>query len=193
MTKLCVTVFGGSVPKPGESAYQEAQRLGQLIGEYGYTVLTGGYMGTMEAVSRGVAEAGGHVIGVTCEEIEAWRNTGANTWVQEEMRFPTMRQRLHALIDNCDAAFALPGGIGTLAEIAEMWSNLQTGIIAPHPLILIGPGWRQIFETLFATHDAYIAQQYRGLISFAVDVESAFEQLQKLITRTYARDMRIEG
>ena len=91
-----VTVFGGSEPRPGEPAYEEAFRLGRMIGQKGYTVLTGGYVGTMEAVSRGAAEAGGHVIGVTCDEIEAWRPVRPNAWVQEERRFPSLRQRLNA-------------------------------------------------------------------------------------------------
>ena len=68
-----ISVFGGSSPKPGDLAYEQAYYLGKLIGEAGYTVLTGGYIGTMEAVSRGAAEAGGHVIGVTCDQIENWR------------------------------------------------------------------------------------------------------------------------
>ena len=68
-----ITVFGGSKPRPSQPAYQEALLLGQLLGSQGYTVLTGGYIGTMEAVSRGAAESGGHVIGVTCDEIERWR------------------------------------------------------------------------------------------------------------------------
>ncbi len=66
-----VSVFGGSQPKEGDAAYTEAQELGRLLAERGHTVLTGGYIGTMEAVSRGANEAGGHVIGVTCEDIEA--------------------------------------------------------------------------------------------------------------------------
>ena len=107
-----ITVFGGSQPRPGDPAYQEALRLGQLLGQAGYAVLTGGYIGTMEAVSRGASENGGHVIGVTCDEIESWRPVKPNPWVQEELRFPTLRQRLYALIDECHAALALPGGIG---------------------------------------------------------------------------------
>ena len=66
-----VTVFGGA--SPTEPDYNAALRLGKLLGQAGCSVLTGGYIGTMEAVSRGAAESGGHVIGVTCEEIEAWR------------------------------------------------------------------------------------------------------------------------
>ncbi|HLE52072.1 MAG TPA: LOG family protein [Anaerolineales bacterium] len=172
-----VTVFGGAEPKPGEPAYEEALRLGRLIGSAGHTVLTGGYIGTMEAVSRGVAESGGHVIGVTCEQIEAWRPVSPNPWVQEEQRFVTIQQRLSALIENCDAALALPGGIGTLAEIAVMWSSLQTGALSPRPLILIGPGWRAVFDLFIDQQSSYVTERHRRWLLFAPDVESAFRML----------------
>ena len=168
-----VTVFGGSSPKPGHQAYLEAQRLGGLLGAAGHTVLTGGYIGTMEAVSRGAAESGGHVIGVTCDEIEAWRPVSPNAWVQEEMRFPTLRERLAALIDNCEAAIALAGGIGTLAEVAVMWSNLQTSVISARPLILVGPGWDTLIKQMYAVFDAYIPEQHRTCLGFARDIDEA--------------------
>lgn len=168
-----VTVFGGSEPHPGEPAYEQAFLLGRLIGQKGYTVLTGGYIGTMEAVSRGAAESGGHVIGVTCDEIETWRPIRPNAWVQEEMRFPSLRQRLNALIDCCDAAIALPGGIGTLAEVAMMWSYLQTGVISPRPLILVGPGWKLLMDQFVTVFDSYVRPQHYQQLSFAPDVVAA--------------------
>ena len=178
MPALRVTVFGGSQPKPGQPAYADALRLGKLLGQAGHTVLTGGYIGTMEAVSRGAAEAGGHVVGVTCDEIESWRTVGPNPWVQEERRFPTLRARLFALIEGCDLAMALPGGIGTLAEVAVMWSHLQTGAIPRRPLILIGPGWKQTFEQFFASLGEYIPERDRTLLTFVPDVEAAFKALR---------------
>lgn len=175
-----ITVFGGSKPKPGEAAYLQAYTLGQLLGERGYTVLTGGYIGTMEAVSRGAAEKGAHVIGVTCDEIEAWRPVKPNAWVSEEMRYPTLRQRLYALIDACDAAIALPGGIGTLAEIAAMWSQLQTGASTRRPLLLVGDGWRAVFERMIETLGVYIAEKDDQLIGYAVDEYQAVDFLSAL-------------
>ena len=74
-----ITVFGGAQPKEGSAAYEEARELGKLLAERGHAVLTGGYMGTMEAVSRGASEAGGHVIGVTCIDIEEWRGSTAQS------------------------------------------------------------------------------------------------------------------
>lgn len=172
-----ISVFGGSSPKPGEIAYEQALYLGKLIGEAGYTVLTGGYIGTMEAVSRGTAEAGGHVIGVTCDQIEVWRPVSPNKWVQEELRFATLRERLYALIDKCDAALVLPGGIGTLAELAVMWSLMQTQVINPRPLIFIGPGWQSVMDQFLDQFDEYVPEIYRPMIAFAPDVQTAFNVL----------------
>jgi uncharacterized protein (TIGR00730 family) len=172
-----ITVFGGSEPRPGEEPYADALRLGLLLAQAGHCVLTGGYIGTMEAVSRGAAEAGGHVIGVTCDQIEAWRPVRPNQWVREERRFATVRLRLFALIEDCDAAIALPGGVGTLAEVAEMWSHLQTGAISPRPLILVGPGWRSTMETFLRYFDRYVPERYRDLLIFAPTVEIAVQIL----------------
>jgi uncharacterized protein (TIGR00725 family) len=170
-----VTVFGGA--NPTEPDYTAALRLGKLLGQAGCSVLTGGYIGTMEAVSRGTAESGGHVIGVTCQEIEAWRKVSANRWVQEERRFVTLRERLYALIDGCQAAIALPGGPGTLAEISVMWNHLLTDAITPRPLILVGPGWQAVFSQLYRSFDPYIPERQRQWVTFAEDVDAAVKQL----------------
>ena len=175
-----VTVFGGSKPVPGEPAFVQAYELGKLLGTRGYTVLTGGYMGTMEAVSRGANEVGGHVIGVCCDEIENWRPAKPNDWVLEEMRFPTLRERLYALIDECDAAIALAGGIGTLAEIAVMWSQIQVGAISMRPLILVGPGWKATFSQFDKNFNSYVSRADMEKLIFAADIEEAVETLGNL-------------
>ncbi len=172
-----VTVFGGSRPKEGGAAYEQALQLGRLLGERGFTVLTGGYIGTMEAVSRGAAEAGAHVIGVTCDEIESWRPVKPNPWVLEEMRFPTLRERMYALMEHCDAALALPGGIGTLAEIVAMWSQMQTRAMPARPLVLIGGGWQTTFETFYAELGEYVDAESRALLSFVEDGSAAVRML----------------
>lgn len=177
-SSLRVTVFGGSKPEPGSDAYAEAYHLGSLLGTAGYTVLTGGYIGTMEAVSRGANEKGGHVIGVTCDEIETWRPVGPNPWVMEEMRFPTLRQRLYALIDHCDAALALPGGIGTLAEIAAAWAQTQTQPPPPKLLILIGRGWQETIDTFLEQLGEYVSSGDQKLVRFAGDGRQAVQLLK---------------
>lgn len=174
-----VTVFGGSQPLSGDPAYEQARRLGELLAKAGHTILNGGYIGTMEAVSRGAHEAGGHVIGVTCDAIEAWRPVNPNRWIGEEMRFATQRERLFALIENCDAAIALPGGIGTLAEVAEMWSSLQTGSIESRPLVLVGPEWRAVIEQFLASLGEYVPPEYRDLMILVDNVDQATKILNE--------------
>lgn len=175
-----ITVFGGAQPKRSELAYEEAFQLGQRLGAAGHTVLTGGYIGTMEAVSRGAVEAGGHVVGVTCEEIEAWRNIRPNPWVQEEWRYDTLRERLFSLIDNCEAAIALPGGAGTLAEISLTWNMLIVQALPPRPLILVGPAWQAIFSTFFTNLGDYVAQRDRSWLSFVLNGEAAADKISAL-------------
>jgi len=179
-----ITIFGGSSPKPGEPAYEDGIQLGSHLGKGGFTVLTGGYIGIMEAVSRGAAEAGGHVIGITCEEIEGWRPVGPNPWVMEEIRFPSLRQRLFALVEMCDAAIALPGGIGTLAEISMMWTHLDIGAIPRKPLILVGSSWQETIKQLVKSFPHYITEAQRKWLTIVPNIDSAFITLQNLLSST---------
>lgn len=174
-----VTVFGGSQPKPDSSAYEEARQLGELLAQRGHIVLTGGYIGTMEAVSRGANEAGGHVVGVTCGEIERWRDVGKNRWVKEEWRKQTLVERLQVLIRECDAGIALPGGPGTLTEISLMWNLMIVESMHRRPLVLVGNGWQSVFDRLFKSLDFYIPAGQRELVSFVKDVQTAVELIEK--------------
>jgi len=173
-----VSVFGGSQPQEGSAAYIEAQELGRLLAQHGHTVLTGGYMGTMEAISRGAREADGHVIGVTCEDIETWRPIKANAWVIEEIRKKTLIERLHTLIHESDAALALPGGAGTLTEITLMWNMMIVESLHRRPLILIGDGWQSVFDQFFKGFDTYMPVHQREILGFAKDVRTAVNMLE---------------
>jgi len=175
-----VTVFGSSMPRPGETTYQAAMALGQILAKDGHTVLTGGYAGTMEAVSRGAAEAGGHVIGVTCAEIERWRSdTAVNAWVKEEWRRPTLQARLMTLIDHCEAALALPGGVGTLLEVCMMWNRLIIKAIPPRPLILIGTGWKTTLQSFLDEQGQYVVEADRRWLAFVDTPEEAAAKLHR--------------
>jgi uncharacterized protein (TIGR00730 family) len=173
-----VTIFGGATPQENGTSYEDAYRLGKKLATAGHTILTGGYIGTMEAASRGAAEAGGHVIGVTCHEIEVWRKVKPNAWVMEERRFLSLHERLLALIDGCDAAIALPGGIGTLAEITMMWNRMVVDAIPVKPLILVGDSWQQTMAGFIDAQGTYVSAASRELLSLAQDVDAAFDLLQ---------------
>jgi uncharacterized protein (TIGR00730 family) len=175
-----ITVFGGSQAQAGSIAYAEAEALGASLAQLGHTVLTGGYSGTMEAVSRGASFAGGHVIGVTCAELERSHNTRTNAWVAEEWKKETLIERLRALIESCDAALALPGGPGTLTEIALTWNLMIVGGIEIKPLVLIGPGWRVVFDEFVSSLGEYIPQSQRDLVAFSPDGPSVIRFLNDL-------------
>lgn len=174
-----ITIFGGSSPKAGSPAYQLAYQLGQMLAWAGHTVLTGGYIGTMEAVSRGASEANGHVIGVTCVQIEVWRPVKVNEWVHEERSFYSLQERLHELINHCDAAMALPGGPGTLTEISLMWNLMVIKAIPEKPLILIGEEWKNLLNTFYITFGDYIPPTQLEYLLFANNIEAACALLEK--------------
>ncbi|MBP6469404.1 MAG: LOG family protein [Chloroflexi bacterium] len=169
--KGIITVFGSSRPLPDSAAYYEALVVGRLLAEAGYAVATGGYMGTMEAVSRGAAEAGGHVIGVTSAQIETFRPIPPNRWVKQEIRKELLRDRVAHLVLENDGMIVLPGGIGTLSEMALAWSLMQVGDIAVRPLVLYGPTWRATLTAFF--DPAYIRAQDYSLLQFADTPETA--------------------
>ncbi len=170
-----VAVYGGASPKPGEPAYEDARQLGYLLGKSGHTVMTGGYIGVMEAVSRGAHEAGTHVIGSTCKQLEDWRGTKANQWVKEEWKYPTLRERLYGLIDNCDAAVIMPGGVGTLAELAVMWNEEIISTEPTRKMVLVGEGWKKTVETFLAEHGHYIGSHNHFSVFYASDINQAVE------------------
>lgn len=173
-----ITIFGGAQPQAGSEAYEEARLLGSLLAQKGHVVITGGYMGTMEAVSRGANEAGGHVIGVTCIDIENWRGSKVNAWVKEEIRKKTLMERLDALITGCDAAMALSGGAGTLTEVSLMWNLMVIESLPKKPLILIGNGWKNTLDTFFNEFESYMPLRQRELLYFADDVNEAVKLLE---------------
>lgn len=173
-----IAVFGSAKAKTDSQLYQDSVLLGRLLGERGHTILTGGYSGTMEAVSKGAAEAGAHVIGVTCKELEDFRGAKANPWVLEEWKFPSLNDRLNALVEGGDgAAIALPGGAGTLAEIIMLWNRMIIDGLPIRPLVLIGKDWEKVFTTFLDAQSNYLDARAARMLVFAEDVPQAIEKL----------------
>ncbi len=166
-----ISVFGSSSPRPGNETYDLARTVGRLLAEAGFAVATGGYAGTMEAVSRGAAEAGGHVIGVGAQRIEQFRPGGLNDWVMEEVQYETLQERVLHLVRRNDGMIVLPGGIGTLSELALAWSFLQVGEIDRRPLVLLGDIWRETMEAFI--HSKFVREPHAALLHYAGNPEEA--------------------
>jgi uncharacterized protein (TIGR00730 family) len=141
-TRPIVAVFGSSQPRRGDDLYKSSLMMGALLGRYGFDVMTGGYKGVMEAVSRGAHGNGAHVVGVTMARFE----DRVNRYVMDEVRTGNFYERFRWLVDRADAYIAMGGGIGTLAEVTFTWQELQLGMVSKRPLVLVGPRWRALFK-----------------------------------------------
>ncbi len=145
-----VAVFGSSRSDQGSDEYSDAVRCGRLLAEAGFAVATGGYAGTMEGVSRGAAEEGGNAIGVTVPSVFPGR-AGANPFLTEEMPAPGLVLRIDRLLSLSVASIALPGSIGTLAELVLAWNLAFVARFtdgAPKPVVTVGPMWRRLVPLL---------------------------------------------
>lgn len=171
-----IAVYGSSRISAADAEYAAAVEVGRLLGGAGYAVMTGGYGGVMEAASRGAAEAGGHVIGVTTSAIEAIRPQLPNQWVAEVVHHPQFSRRLYHLAANADGFVAMPGGIGTLHEIVTVWELMRVGEITEAPIVCYGPFWRDVLDPLMA--NKYMHPEYRALIRYADTPVEVLLQLQ---------------
>jgi len=144
MPRPLVAVFGSSVLTESDAAYAEARALGRALAAAGADVMTGGYGGAMAACSRGCAEAGGHVVGVTVELFE--RRGPVNPWVRERVHTPDLFERLRVICDRADGFIAVTGSIGTLTEVFLAWTLLSVSARRSAPLVLLGAHWREWLE-----------------------------------------------
>jgi uncharacterized protein (TIGR00725 family) len=145
-----IAVFGSSTTPRGSPAWQDAERCGRSLATAGFAVVTGGYGGTMEAVSMGASEAGGHVIGVTAPAVFPQR-PGGNRFLNEERPAPSLTERIHELMAMADGVIALPGSLGTAAELLVAWNMAwvsAAGGVVPLPVVTVGDGWSALVGLL---------------------------------------------
>lgn len=146
MSAHVITIFGSAAPQPGERDYEQAREIGRAVAIRGWTVCNGGYGGAMEAAARGASEAGGHTIGVTCA---AFASRGAaNAFIREERRMPDLPTRLQTLLALADGYIVLPGGVGTLLELAAAWEFTNKRLAPAKPLVVLGAHWSPVIQTV---------------------------------------------
>ena len=162
-----VTIFGGSKCVEDSEEYNLARRVGQLLAEKGFTICTGGYLGVMEAASRGAHERGGRVLGIVMNQFKS----EPNRYLTDKVASEHFYERLQNLITRSVGFIALRGGMGTVTELSLVWNKLQTSVIGPRPLVLLGKCWLPIIEA-FREH-LVVSESDVKLLQFADSPEEA--------------------
>jgi hypothetical protein len=130
-----VTVFGSARSQPGSRDYQDAYEMGAALAKAGYAVITGGGPGDMEAANKGCLEAGGHSVGLA---IELPFELRPNPYLSTTLSFRYFFVRKVMFVKYCQAFVIMPGGFGTLDELFEAVTLIQTRKVKPFPVILAG-------------------------------------------------------
>ncbi len=170
-TGLEIGVMGSARLTESDEWWTRARELGVLLAGKGFVVVTGGYGGLMAAVSRGAHEAGGRVIGLTMQH---WTNVEPNQWNADLRWSKNYGTRLNHFL-NCDGVIALPGGVGTLSEMAIVWAASQTEG-HPLPLVLLGDCWPPIIQAM--RENLVISERDLSLLRFAESPEEAIREIQ---------------
>jgi len=142
----CVTVFGSARLTEQSPAYPVAGKVGAALGKNGFTVMTGGGPGLMEAASRGARESGGKC--VACR-IRLSFEQNRNNYIDRSVSFRYFFVRKVMLVSHSCALVVLPGGLGTLDEVFEVLTLIQTHKIDPMPIIFIGRSyWEPLLDVV---------------------------------------------
>jgi uncharacterized protein (TIGR00730 family) len=139
-----VSIFGSTRVKPGDEVYQKAEQIGKLLAENGFAVITGGGPGVMEAANKGAFSAGGKSIGLN---IELPLEQKPNPYTNITLNFRYFFVRKVMFVKYAVAYIILPGGFGTMDELLESITLIQTQKIKPFPVILVGSNyWKGFLE-----------------------------------------------
>jgi uncharacterized protein (TIGR00730 family) len=171
---LSIAVFGSSEVKSNQPEYETAVKLGAALGSQGWQVLTGGYYGVMEAVSKGVQSVNGTSIGITLSSFDP---KPPNIYLSVNHHESDLFTRMRRLVYDSDAIVVLCGGLGTLAEFSIAWVLKQVGLLSKnYPIILLGDSFEKIAYT--ATQSLYVKTNDVELLNFAQRIEEVISLLQ---------------
>lgn len=175
-----VSVFGSARTKPGTTDYKKAEQVGRLLAERGFAVITGGGPGIMEAANKGASEAGGTSVGLG---IELPMEQGLNKWVDLGINFRYFFARKVMFVRYARGFIVMPGGFGTLDELFEAVTLVQTHKIDQFPIVLVDTEfWTPMLDWIRGS------LLERGLIS-----ESNLEIIQLVDTPEQAVDAIFAG
>ncbi len=141
-----VTIYGSARTQPGEADYEKAREIAYLLGKQGFSIVTGGGPGLMEAANKGAMEAGVKSVGLN---IELPSEQSPNAYADISMTFHHFFVRKLMLVKYATAFIIMPGGLGTLDELTEVLNLIQCGKTKPFPVILVDSAfWQGLLEWL---------------------------------------------
>ena len=195
----CVTVFGSARFPESHPYYAMARQVGQRLAQLGFTVMTGGGPGIMEAANRGAKDAGGWSVGCN---IVLPREQKINAYLDRWVTFEYFFVRKVMLVKYSYAFVVMPGGVGTMDELFEAFTLIQTKKIDGFPVVLLGKDyWRPLVEFLrdmvsFGT----ISPEDLDLLLFTDSIDEAMEHIRKhaveqfgLVRRKIPKDSPLLG
>lgn len=162
-----VTIFGGSKCSENSPEYLQAKELGGRLAEAGFTICTGGYLGVMEAASRGAREKGGRVFGIVMNQFKG----EPNRYLTDKVASDHFYDRLQNLITRSVGFVALRGGMGTVTEISLVWNKLQTRVLDKRPLVLLGDCWKEVVKSW--QENLAVSEADVSLLDFAANADEA--------------------
>lgn len=180
----CITIFGSARIREGHPYYDLARAVGRAVADLGFTVMTGGGPGLMEAANRGAKEAGGRSIGCNIElPHEQQPNAYLDRWIT--VRYFFVRKVL--LVKYSYGFVVLPGGIGTLDEMFEALTLIQTGKIEHFPVVLMGSDyWRPVATLLEQmVEEGTISSGDRELMLVTDSVTAMREHLERFAVKRF--------
>jgi uncharacterized protein (TIGR00730 family) len=174
-----VTVFGSARTPPDHPEYAQGQELGAALAEAGFAVITGGGPGVMEAANKGCSEAGGLSVGLG---IELPFEQGLNDWVDLGINFRYFFARKTMFVKYSQAFVCLPGGFGTLDELFEALTLVQTKKVTKFPVVLLGSEyWGGLYDWIAGTvHESgKVGEKDLALLHVTDDVDDAVKIVQE--------------
>lgn len=180
----CITVFGSARFKENHPYYEAARTFGQRIASLGFTTITGGGPGIMEAANRGAYESGGMSVGCN---IVLPHEQKENPYLTTSVTFDHFFVRKTMLAKYSYAFIILPGGFGTLDEFFEMLTLIQTQTITQFPVVLYGQQyWAPMMQHLdFMAREGTISEEDLKLVLLTDNIDDAMGHISKYITANY--------
>ncbi|HEY9281322.1 MAG TPA: TIGR00730 family Rossman fold protein [Eoetvoesiella sp.] len=177
-----VSVFGSARIKPDNPYYAISETLGTRLAQAGLPVIAGGGPGIMEAANKGAFEAGGRSIGLN---IKLPRETTNNRYQTHSLHFEYFYSRKATFFMHSAAYIVLPGGFGTLDELFEVLTLVQTNKLPPAPIVLIGTTyWAGLLEWISAQliPNKLIGPNDLKLLTISDDIDCIMQQIEAFCT-----------